>query len=169
MTDNPHTAFIALGANLGKPLKQCQQAVEKIQQISQSELMGVSSFYRSEPLVSPHEDASIVPQYINAVCKIKTRLSAQTLLDQLLSIEKQMGRTLRKKWESRVIDLDLLFFDALVCETPTLTLPHPEIQNRNFVLEPFKEIAPEWVHPKLGESIQALAKGLKSSSKIERI
>lgn len=169
MNRKRHTAFIGLGANLGHPLEQCRRALEKIGKISQTELIRSSSVYQTEPLVSEGQDPLTVPWYMNAVCEVLTGLTPKKLLTELLDIEKEMGRERRKKWESRLIDLDLLFFDSLVFETKTLKIPHPEIQNRSFVLLPLKEIAPQWVHPLFKKTIEELAMGFKDSSGVERI
>lgn len=168
-SDEIHTAFIALGSNLDNPLNQCNQALEKIKNIPQTELLHSSSFYKTAPLVPEGKEALDIPSYVNAVCEIKTGLTAEKLLGELLKIEKEMGRERCKKWESRLIDLDLLFFDSQVHTTEALVLPHPEIQNRSFVLEPLREIAPNWTHPKIGKTIEELLEGLKGSSKIEKI
>jgi len=169
VTHSPHTAFIALGSNLDNPQRQCEQALEKIKNIPATEMVRTSSFYQSEPLVAQGADAVGVPSYVNAVCEIKTGLTADKLLEVLIGIETAMGREKRKKWESREIDLDILFYDEVIDESPKLTLPHPEIQNRSFVLEPLKEIAPDLSHPRLRKTVRELAEALQNPLKIERI
>lgn len=110
-----------------------------------------------------------VPSYINAVCQLKTDLSAKDLLECLLTIEKKMGRVRREKWASRVIDLDLLFYGNRVMTSATLTLPHPQMQNRNFVLEPLCEIAPDWYHPVYNKTIRELASKLPSRLQLHKL
>lgn len=137
------TVFIGIGANLGNPLKQCALAIHKISEIPKTKLVVTSSFYKSEPLVSRHSMKKKSPWYINAVCRCATTLSPEKLMENLAGIEKEMGRKRRDKWEPRIIDLDLLFYDDRVMKTGHLEIPHPEIQNRRFVLEPLAEIAKE--------------------------
>ncbi|MBI4411436.1 MAG: 2-amino-4-hydroxy-6-hydroxymethyldihydropteridine diphosphokinase [Deltaproteobacteria bacterium] len=154
----PHTAFIAIGSNLGNPAEQCHRALCKLENTEGIGLIRCSSFYPTDPLVPEGVDRSTVPSYVNAVCEIETTLSPELLLGRILSIEREMGRERREKWASRVIDLDLLFYDDQVFYTNTLRVPHPEIANRRFVLEPMYEIAPGWVHPVLKQTIAEMVK-----------
>lgn len=169
MNHERHVAFIGLGANLGNPLSQCRLALEKINQIPETQITRCSSFYKSDPLVPKGVKAGSVPEYINAVCEVLTELTTKKLLNELLKIEKEMGRTRREKWESRLIDLDLLSCDTLVQKTEFLTLPHPEIHKRRFVLEPLKEIAPSWSHPESKKTVSKLLVELNDPLNIERI
>lgn len=146
-----------MGANLGNPIDQCKQALCNIRLLPKTEVVRSSSFYLSEPLKSPQMHNQPVPSYINTVCQLKTELSAEDLLEGLLTIEKKMGRVRREKWASRVIDLDLLFYGNQVMTSDSLTLPHPQMQNRNFVLEPLCEIAHDWYHPVYNKTIRELA------------
>src|SRR3989338_4974514 len=157
-----HAAFVALGSNLSNPVEQCHRALCKIENSDGIDLVQCSLFYQTEPLVPERNDPARVPSYVNAVCEVRTKLSPDELLARLLSIERELGRERREKWESRIIDLDLLFYDDLVFHTMSLRLPHPEIQNRRFVLEPMCEIAPEWVHPVLKKSIADLQLSCRS-------
>lgn len=164
-----HQTFFAVGGNLGDPKIQCLRAIEAIRLLPKSHLSRCSSFYKTEPLIAPGMNPKKVHWYINAVCQIETLLLPQELIVELQKIEKALGRQQRKKWESRVIDLDLLFYDNQIIRTQNLKVPHPEIQNRRFVLEPLKEIAPDWIHPVFRESIAQLAEKIKGTSQIERI
>src|SRR3989338_2659081 len=128
----PHTAFIAIGSNLGNPAEQCHRALCKIENTEGIGLIRCSSFYPTDPLVPEGVDRSTVPSYVNAVCEIETTLSPELLLERILAVERELGRERREKWESRLIDLDLLFYDDRVFHTMSLRLPHPEIQNRRF-------------------------------------
>lgn len=157
----PHTAYIGLGANLGDPLAQCRQALRLLETEALT-VAAISSFYRSPPLVAAGKSDADIPWYINAVAEIKTDLNPRELLSVLLQIETQMGRTRREKWESRVIDLDLLLYDDLILNEPDLVLPHPEIINRPFVLIPLRQIAPTLVHPVLLKTVAALCQNVKS-------
>ncbi|MBI2340720.1 MAG: 2-amino-4-hydroxy-6-hydroxymethyldihydropteridine diphosphokinase [Deltaproteobacteria bacterium] len=159
----PHIAFIAIGSNLGNPAEQCHRALCKLENTEGITLACCSSFYPTDPLVPDGVDHSTVPAYVNAVCEISTTLTPELLLARLLVIEKEMGRERREKWESRIIDLDLLFYDDLVFHTNTLRVPHPEIQNRRFVLEPLCEIAPQWIHPVHKRTVREMAGDLSST------
>jgi len=158
LNKSKHTAFIALGANLGNPAEQIVQALRILAQ--SVTLIKTSSMMRSRPLLLNNKSSEAEPDYINSVVQIETELTPLDLLDLLLSIESRMGRTRREKWESRVIDLDLIAYDKLVLSSERLTLPHPEMMRRDFVLKPLAEIAPEWTHPIGGQKIKDLIQGL---------
>jgi len=128
----------------------------------------VSSLYESEPLVTENQNPVDIPRYINAVLSIQTTLTPETLLAELSKIETLMGRTRIAKWESRLIDLDLLSFDEQILKSENLILPHPEITKRRFVLEPLFEICPQWVHPFTHEKISDLLQKAPSM-KIQRL
>jgi len=147
---------IGIGSNLGDPLAQVKEAILHLKQISHLKISKVSSFYQSKALV-PTGCTDIVPNYINAVAIGQTSLYPQALLDNLLSIEKHMGRCRQKKWESRVIDLDLLLYGMEIYERKGLQIPHPEMLARRFVLEPLAEIKPEWIHPRVHKTMKELA------------
>jgi 2-amino-4-hydroxy-6-hydroxymethyldihydropteridine diphosphokinase len=159
-----HKVFIGIGANLGHPLDQCREAVARIANLPQTHLIVCSSFYSSPPMVLPGESAEGIQSYVNAACFIETSLDVWQMFEEIRQIESEMGRVRVKKWESRVIDLDLLFFDDLVLETEKLSLPHPGIETRDFVVLPLAEIAPEWIHPHLGKTLTQLRLDLPSMS-----
>lgn len=162
---NWNLAYIGVGSNLGDKVKTCIRAIQEIHSHPQCRLLKISSFYETEPLVKKAETSK--PWYVNAVIKIKTELNAVKLLQFLLTLEKQLGRVpSREPWESRTIDLDLLFFNHEIVENALIKLPHPEVQNRRFVLEPLCEIEPELQHPILHKSIQELFKSLLDSKKV---
>lgn len=96
------------------------------------------------------------PAFLNQVLVVETALSPESVLEQVLAIEKGLGRKRTDKWGPRSLDIDILFYDAMVMATAQLTIPHPEIPHRRFVLEPLAEIAPDMVHPMLGISIRDL-------------
>lgn len=162
-------AFIGVGSNLDKPLDQCQSAIASMSKLPGVQIIRRSSFYSSEPLMPKGRDPSGTPWYINAVCLIRTRLTAQDLLRHLLKIEIDMGRRRRKKWESRIIDLDLLSYEDMILHTGRLTLPHPRLPDRRFVLEPLYEIAPQWEHPLLGKTVYELRNQTRDELKVEKI
>ena len=131
-------AFIGFGANLGDPFSTLSHVLEALAALPKTRLTACSSCYRSAPLGV----GSPQPDYINAVIALNTGLSAQTLLDALLSMEFTCGRRRTATLAPRPIDLDLLLYDEMVMQSPTLTLPHPRLHQRAFVLLPLAEIAP---------------------------
>jgi 2-amino-4-hydroxy-6-hydroxymethyldihydropteridine diphosphokinase len=153
----PHQAFIGIGSNLGDRKANYIEACERINALQNTRIVKQSSLYESEPL----GDAKT--WFVNGVVEIDTELSADQLLKQLLAIEKAMGRkrVKGKRWGSRIIDLDILFFDKELINKRNLKVPHPEIQNRRFVLAPLSELAPQYIHPKLNATISELLAGLK--------
>ena len=147
------TAFISLGSNLGNRKETCQRALSTLTSYSEVSLMASSAYYESEAVTLSDKNQ---PHYINQVIKIKTSWSSEELLEKLQDIENQLGRVRLKKWGPRTLDLDILYYDDCVSETPHLTLPHPEIHNRPFILIPLKEIAPHFRDPKRNKTIQEL-------------
>jgi 2-amino-4-hydroxy-6-hydroxymethyldihydropteridine diphosphokinase len=148
----PHiTAYIGIGSNLGIPKENCTNAIEKISSTKDIKIISKSSFYRTEPIGGVQQG-----WFVNSAIEIKTDLSPENLLSVLLNLELAMGRIRKEKWGPRLIDLDLLFYGNLVLENKSLTLPHPEIQNRKFVLVPMSEIAENLIHPTLKKTIKTL-------------
>lgn len=146
-------AWIALGANLGDPRDQLRSALDRIRAMPGVTLQATSRFYRSAPIGPPGQ-----PSYCNAVCAITTGWPPAMLLGALQGIEAAAGRTRDgERWGPRVLDLDLLLYDALVLDTPSLKLPHPQLHLRNFVLAPLAEIAPALVVPGRGKVADLLA------------
>jgi len=135
----PVTAFIALGANLGDPQRALQDAIAAIGGLPLTTLRRASRFYRSAPV-----DA-VGPDYLNAVVEVETLLTAPDLLRQLLALEAQAGRERPHRNAPRTLDLDLLLFGVGRIESPALTVPHPRMRERAFVLLPLAEIAPDRV------------------------
>jgi len=131
-------AFIGFGANLGDPSAALSRALEALAALPETRLAACSSLYRSAPLGVEHPQ----PDYINAVIALDTGLSPQALLEALLSIEHAGGRRRVAALAPRPIDLDLLLHGETVMQSPTLTLPHPRLHQRAFVLLPLAEIAP---------------------------
>jgi 2-amino-4-hydroxy-6-hydroxymethyldihydropteridine diphosphokinase len=158
----PHRAFIGIGSNLGDRKANFFEAIDRIQKIPGSRVLKQSSLYESEPL----GDAKT--WFVNGVVELETECGADELLKRLLQIETAMGRkrVSGKRWGSRIIDLDILFFNSEIINKRNLKVPHPELQNRRFVLLPLSELAPQLVHPKLTASISQLLAGLKDRKKI---
>ena len=138
-------AYIGLGSNLNNPKAQIEKALSAINRAEEVSLKKVSSFYESRPLLDMPG-----PNYINAVCGVETSLSAIDLLDVCQSIEDDQKRVREVKWGSRTIDLDILLYEQQVISNERLSIPHPEIANRAFVLVPLHEIDKEMKVPLLG-------------------
>lgn len=136
------TAYIGLGSNLENPAKHIISALRDINALADCTLLAVSNTYRSIA-VGPGEQ----PDYVNAACALKTTLSAIALLDALQAIEQQHGRVRDIRWGARTLDLDLICYSDLQCETERLILPHPRAKERDFVLRPLLDIAPDFIFP----------------------
>ena len=161
----PHTiAYIGIGSNLGTPGKNCIEAIEKISNTKDIKIISRSSFYQTEPIGEVQQD-----WFVNSAIKIKTNLSPTHLLSALLNIESVMGRTREEKWGPRLIDLDLLFYGNLILGKKGLTLPHPEIQKRKFVLIPMSEIAENLVHPTLKKTIKVLLQESSDETVVKKL
>ncbi|MCB4792042.1 MAG: 2-amino-4-hydroxy-6-hydroxymethyldihydropteridine diphosphokinase [Elusimicrobia bacterium] len=146
-----YTAYIGLGSNIGNRYRNIKKACESISVNPSCKIEKISSFYETFPVGPSQRD------YINAVIKIKTKLSPVLLLEQLKIIERSLGRKKqKKKWLPRVIDLDLLFYGNRLIVKKGLCVPHPEIPKRRFVLEPLVEIAPKLIHPVSKMSIRSI-------------
>jgi len=146
-------ACIALGSNLGDPLAQIGQAWTDLANLPQSRLTDCSSLYRSKPVGFTEQ-----PDFINAAAIIVTQLSPRALLVELLRIEARHGRNRTFKNAPRSLDLDLLLYDGLVMHEPGLTLPHPRMIERAFVLAPLAEIAADLTIPGHGRVADCLAR-----------
>ncbi|MDG1938340.1 MAG: 2-amino-4-hydroxy-6-hydroxymethyldihydropteridine diphosphokinase [Pseudomonadales bacterium] len=138
----PTTAYIGIGSNMDNPMQQVNTALQSLSTLKGSILCQQSSMYSSDA-VGPGQQHS----YINAVVELNTELSAEALLKQLQAIEADHGRIRKQRWEPRPLDLDILLFGNQIISTPTLSVPHPEMHKRHFVLYPLAEIATELVLP----------------------
>ncbi|HEY7313392.1 MAG TPA: 2-amino-4-hydroxy-6-hydroxymethyldihydropteridine diphosphokinase [Gemmataceae bacterium] len=146
------TAYIALGSNLGERSDYLERALTALRQCEGVEVMRVSPMYETRPVGGPAGQRD----YLNAVAEVRTELSAHDLLDALLAIEQRLGRKRRERDGPRTIDLDLLLYGDLVHTDEHLTVPHPRLHERLFVLQPLAQIAPGLVHPVLKRSIADL-------------
>ncbi|WP_035253013.1 2-amino-4-hydroxy-6-hydroxymethyldihydropteridine diphosphokinase [Desulfatiglans anilini] len=151
------TVFVGIGSNMGDKTAQCRLAVERMNQIPGCRVAAVSPFFGSEPVGVVGQD-----WYVNAVAELEVEIPARRLLEALLAIEAGMGRVRLKKWDSRPIDLDILIFGKEVIDEADLSVPHPLMHTRRFVLAPLAALAAEWVHPVLNMTVQALLDRLPS-------
>lgn len=162
MTSHPVRAFIALGSNLSDPQAQVAHAFTELDALPDTRLIAHSSLYRSAPWGYADQ-----PDFINAAAEIETRLGARRLLEMLLEIEHRCGRVREFLNAPRVLDLDLLLYNGLIHHEHGLTLPHPRMHERAFVLLPLTEIAPGCVIPGHGRAEECLARC--SAQELERL
>jgi 2-amino-4-hydroxy-6-hydroxymethyldihydropteridine diphosphokinase len=159
-----HIAYIGIGSNLGDKLDHCEKAVSEILKTDGHKLLAKSSFYRTQAIGYSSQD-----WFVNGVIKIQTDLEAHELLRTLKTIESQLGRKETFQWGPRTIDLDILFFDDVEIHTEALQIPHPLIQDRQFVLIPLLEIDRNLIHPVLKKTIQELLNNFKGDQGVERL
>lgn len=140
-----NTAYVALGANLGDPAATVLAAFAALANLPESRVVRSSSLYRTAPIGITEQ-----PEFVNAVAELETTLAPETLLDALFDIEERFGRIRADKNGPRTLDLDLLLYNDQLIELPRLTLPHPRLHLRAFVLQPLAEIAPDLAIPGRG-------------------
>lgn len=152
-------AIIAIGSNLGDRLAHLREASRAISLLLTN--IRVSHIYESPALTC---DGSVKPPYYNAIIIGNTKQSPDDILTALMAIEQSMGRERRTKWESRTIDLDVIAVDDTCIHSPTLTLPHPHLSSRAFVLKPLVELLPTWRHPILNKTASELLEKLNTDN-----
>jgi 2-amino-4-hydroxy-6-hydroxymethyldihydropteridine diphosphokinase len=140
-----NTAYVALGANLGNPTAAVLAAFAALANLPESRVARCSSLYRTAPVGILSQ-----PDFVNAVAVLETTLPPEALLDALLDIEARFGRVRRERNGPRTLDLDLLLYDDIELDLPRLTLPHPRLHLRAFVLLPLAEVAPDLAIPRRG-------------------
>ncbi len=153
----PVTAYLSLGSNLGDRQSTLREAIRRLSDLGT--VKKVSSFYETEPV-----EFTAQPWFVNCAVELKTDLSARDLLNGMLGIEHSMGRERTQPKGPRLIDLDILLHGESVIHEHGLTIPHPAMHERRFVLEPLAEIAPEAVHPSLKATISELLEALPRNS-----
>jgi len=149
-----HTSYIGIGSNLGDRSNNIARAIELLDQHDDIDVIATSTTYEFAALM---KDGQKQPDYLNAATKLTTTLKPLDLLDALQAIERKLGRPIEHGfWQPRTIDLDILIYDARVVQHPRLTIPHPEIAKRVFVLRPLCDIASALAHPLTGETMRTL-------------
>ena len=146
-------AYIGMGSNMENPEQQLINAKKSLQQIEHTELLLCSDLFKSKAMMMP-DDTQPQADYINAVVKLETQLSPHQLLDQCQKIETRQGRVRKKKWGARTLDLDILLYDDLQFEDERLSIHHPGISKRDFVLYPLSQLEKKLVIPGQGECCQ---------------
>ncbi len=151
--------YLALGANLGDRESTLRRALELLTE-RVGEIKQTSSFYNTAALNPPNIE--VQPDFLNAAVWLLTAQKPEAILEIILKIEAELGRNRAKElhWGPRTIDIDILALDNLIFNSPRLTIPHPEMHKRRFVLEPLAEIAPDFVHPKLRLGVGDMLRGL---------
>ena len=146
-------AYIAVGSNLNQPAERVVDAFERLAGLHETRVELRSRLYQARPM-GPQDQ----PNFVNAMAGLLTRLAARELLDELLGIERAMGRDRQERWGPRIIDLDLVWMIGETIDEPGLTLPHPGVSERNFVLYPLCDIAPTLLIPGHGRVVDLKAR-----------
>lgn len=144
-------SYIALGSNMGDREKNLKEALKYIAELPETKISKSSAIYETEPVGEPKQRP-----FYNAVVKMETSLDPERLLQKLQEVEKSFGRVHKQKWGPRTLDLDILLYDQQIIATDKLTIPHPLMAERAFVLEPLAEIDPEAYHPVLEKTAAEL-------------
>ena len=158
-----NSAVLSLGTNIGDRLSNLSKALMLLKELP-SRILKKSSVYETAPWGNTKQAS-----FYNQLIEIKTSIIADDLMDNILRIEKKMGRARIKKWEPRIIDIDILFFNDEIIERRNLRIPHQHLHERRFILEPLNEILPQHVHPVLNLTVQQLLDQLEDKSVVEKL
>lgn len=157
-----HLVYLSLGSNVGDREGQLREALARLGAVGR--VVATSSFYETEPVEFTQQ-----PWFLNCALALETSKTPQELIAAILHIEEEMGRRRGQKKGPRSIDIDILLFDETVLDSEELTIPHPAMQLRRFVLEPLAEIAPELFHPVLKKTIRELRDALPHGQAVKRL
>ena len=155
-------AYLSLGSNVGEREQHLRDAIGRLGPVGR--VVSVSSFYETEPV-----EVTEQPWFVNCAVEVETAKAPQEVMAILLGIEETMGRRRRGKKGPRTIDMDILLFDDMVVDAPTLSIPHPAMHERRFVLEPLAEIAPGARHPGLKRTVRELLDGLPAGQVVRKL
>lgn len=158
----PSLAYLSLGSNVGDREAHLRDALARLG--ATGRVVAVSSFYETEPVEFTRQ-----PWFLNCAVALETSKTPLQLMSEILSIEEEMGRRRVQKKGPRSIDIDILMFEDIVMDSKELTIPHPAMQQRRFVLEPLAEIAPELLHPIFKKTISELRDALPAGQTVRRI
>ena len=156
-----HTAYVAIGSNLGDKENYMEVGINALKEAEDVRVIKVADVIATKPYGVEEQ-----PDFLNSVIEIQTLLSPQELLDTLHEIENQAGRERTLRWGPRTLDLDIIFYDDLVMETETLIIPHVDMENREFVLEPMVQLAPWKRHPILHRTMEQLLQALQVDKEV---
>ena len=159
-----NTAFIGIGSNRGNRKENCETAVRIIASHKDTAIIKKSSLYETEAWGEESQD-----NFLNCVAKIKTGKNVFDFFSLLQQTENKIGKQKEGFWGPRNIDIDLLFFGQEIINEPELKIPHPFLHLRRFVIEPLSEIAPDFIHPTINQSIKVLLKNLTDTKKVSKI
>jgi 2-amino-4-hydroxy-6-hydroxymethyldihydropteridine diphosphokinase len=158
----PNLVYLSLGSNVGDREAQLRQAEKRLSKLGR--VIAISSFYETEPVEFTEQ-----PWFLNCAVKLETSLAPEELMAAILGIEEEMGRRRVQDKGPRSIDIDILLFADAIVESSAVTIPHPAMHRRRFVLEPLAEIAPEALHPLLKQTIGALLDRLPPGQSVRKL
>ncbi len=158
----PSWVYLSLGSNVGDRAAQLRSALARLEPTGR--VLAVSSFYETEPMEFTQQ-----PWFLNCAAALETNQSPKQLMASILRIEQAMGRQRLQKKGPRTIDIDILLFDSAVVNSSELTIPHPALHQRRFVLEPLAEIAPEVLHPTLKKTVRELLDRLPEGQAVRKL
>jgi 2-amino-4-hydroxy-6-hydroxymethyldihydropteridine diphosphokinase len=162
MRSGSTVAYVGVGSNLGDKALNCRRAIDRMNQLPTCHVQALSGLFRTEPQGVTDQD-----EFINCVIQLTTTLSPFQLLEALLIIEHTMGRRRKKRWDARIIDLDILLFGQQIIRSHDLIIPHPLLHKRRFVLRPLAQLAPDLVHPVLNVPIRELLSKVPKTHSVE--
>jgi 2-amino-4-hydroxy-6-hydroxymethyldihydropteridine diphosphokinase len=156
-----YRVFLGLGSNIGDRQRYLSVAVAEMKKLRDTTVIWTSSVYETDPVGKTDQ-----PKFLNAVVELETGLPPAELFHEVKSVEERMGRSPGERWSPREIDIDILIYDGLAVETERLTVPHPDLGKRKFVLVPLCEIAPDLVHPVNGMTMEELLAACREPGRV---